>query len=351
MKKILFRITAFLAVLILLWFCRKAIATATTPFVVAIVFFYLLNPLINFLVRRKVNKTIAAVISIFTLILCVLSLVFIVAPKIIGSINSIIDSLPTIIEKFNNTIKMILSGLSSFGLPQSTQDAMYNQITNAGADTLELFTKTGMTFSDMVNTSISVISTFLVSIVIVYYYFTHSSKIKDTFLMIFPTKYRQNVCCLGHDVDITVRGFLQGQLLAALLVGILEYIGLLIVGVENSLVLAIIGGLANMIPYLGPFIGAIPAVVLSMFDNPTKAIWVILVFIIVQQIDNAFISPKIIEKKIGIHPLVSIFAILIGGELLGIFGMFLSVPVTATLLVLGKRITKIMIRQKGAVRN
>jgi len=344
-KALIITVTIVIFVLII-WLFRKTLTAVFTPFILALLFFYLIAPLTGIMQRYGVNIKVAAILCIFLLILFALGLIFIVTPKIMGGIQSIIESLPGIIDKFNITLKSLLSGLSNFGLPPNLQADIYNQITKAGAGTLEVYAKTSLSFSNIISASFNVISTFLVSVIIVYYFLTHSEKIKNSFLILFPTHSRQNVCRLGQDIDLIMKGFLRGQLTAALIVGLLEYIGLTIVGVQNSLVLAIIGGFANMIPYFGPFLGAIPAVLLTVFDHPAKAVWVILVFIIVQQIDNAFISPKIIERRIGLHPLVSISAIIIGGELFGVVGMFFSVPVAAILLVIAKRITNIIINKK-----
>jgi predicted PurR-regulated permease PerM len=131
--------------------------------------------------------------------------------------------------------------------------------------------------------------------------------------------------------------FIQGQLLTAIIVGVLETIGLFLVRVKYPLVLGVIGGIAEIIPYFGPVIGAVPAVAIALIESPIKAMWAVLVYVVVQQLENAYISPKIIEGRLGLHPVATIMVILAGGKFFGVAGMLLAVPVTAILRVLIKR--------------
>jgi len=137
--------------------------------------------------------------------------------------------------------------------------------------------------------------------------------------------------------------FIQGQLLTALIIGIMETVALAIIGVKYSPILGFIGGISNIIPYFGPFIGAIPSVAVALIDSPVKAFWTVVAFLVIQQIDNAFISPKIIEGRLGLHPITTILAVLAGGEFFGIIGMLVAVPVTAVLKVILKRLIEAIV--------
>ncbi len=131
--------------------------------------------------------------------------------------------------------------------------------------------------------------------------------------------------------------------MTALIVSTMEVIGLFIIKVKYPIILGIVGGIANIIPYFGPIIGAVPAVAVALIQSPVKALWTIIVFTIVQQIDNAFISPKIIEGRLGLHPVTTILAVLAGGEFLGITGMLVAVPIVAILKVIAKRLVEAIV--------
>ncbi|NLB77703.1 MAG: AI-2E family transporter, partial [Clostridiaceae bacterium] len=161
-------------------------------------------------------------------------------------------------------------------------------------------------------------------------------------LLLLPRRWRAGTIDLGKKISRILAGFIQGQLMTALIVGVLETMGLILVGMKYPLVLGMIGGLANIIPYFGPYIGAIPALAIALTISPLKAVWVAAVYIVVQQIDNSFISPKIIEGRLGLHPVATIFAVLVGGEFFGIIGMLLAVPVMAILRVFVNKFVEII---------
>jgi len=128
--------------------------------------------------------------------------------------------------------------------------------------------------------------------------------------------------------------FIRGHLLVASMVGVLTSLGLALVGVKFYLLLGIIAGIADLIPYFGPIIGAIPAVGLALLNSSQQALYVLLVMVVVQQVENNLLSPKILGDSVGLHPVVVIFVLLAGGHLFGILGMLLAVPLTAILRIL-----------------
>jgi predicted PurR-regulated permease PerM len=175
------------------------------------------------------------------------------------------------------------------------------------------------------------------SLIIAYYFIKDSKSFRDGFLSLVPRKWRNGLVNTGREINQILSNFIQGQLLTALIVGILEALGLLLINSKYPFILGLIGGIANIIPYFGPFLGCLPAVALALIESPIKALWTIVIFALVQQIDNAFISPKIIEGKLGLHPLTTILAVLIGGEFFGIIGMLVAVPIFAIIKVILKR--------------
>ena len=128
--------------------------------------------------------------------------------------------------------------------------------------------------------------------------------------------------------------WLRGQLILCLVIFILTYIGLLILGVKYALIIAVIAGLTEFIPYLGPVLGAIPAVFIAFTQSPTLALFTAILYIIIQQIENNFLVPKIMQKAVGLNPIVSIVAIMIGFSVGGVVGALLSIPVATAGTVL-----------------
>jgi len=119
--------------------------------------------------------------------------------------------------------------------------------------------------------------------------------------------------------------------------------GLILLRVKYPVILGVIGGITNVIPYFGPIIGAIPSVAVALLESPLKALWTIILFTVVQQIDNVIITPKIVEGRVGLHPVATILAVLIGGEFFGIIGMLVAVPVAAMLKIIITRIIEALV--------
>ncbi len=147
------------------------------------------------------------------------------------------------------------------------------------------------------------------------------------------------------EINDIISKFIRGQLLDGLIVGLISSIGLSIIGLDFAILIGITAGIANVIPYVGPLIGCIPAIIVGILSpNPIMALWAVLLLLAVQQLDSAVISPKIVGDSMGLHPIFVIMAIIIGGNLAGILGMLLSVPVAGIIkLFLMKVVTK---RQK-----
>lgn len=149
-----------------------------------------------------------------------------------------------------------------------------------------------------------------------------------------PLSKRSELLQLWEEIDEVLINFIIGNLTVALLVGSCTAFGLAMIGMDFPLLLGIITGITNIIPYFGPVIGGIPAVLLALLKSQKLAFYVIIVIVVVQQLESNFISPKVLGKSVGLHPLIVIFILLAGGELGGIVGMLIAVPLTAVLKII-----------------
>ena len=131
------------------------------------------------------------------------------------------------------------------------------------------------------------------------------------------------------DMDDALSSYIQGQLIVSLCVGVLAYIGYVVIGLEYALVLGLFAMATNVIPFIGPWIGTFPALIVGILASPFQALLVIIVVVIVQQIESNFISPLVMGKKLNMHPLTIIFVLLIGGQFAGLLGLLLAVPTYA----------------------
>ena len=175
------------------------------------------------------------------------------------------------------------------------------------------------------------------AILVITFYLTISKNGFRQFLeFIVPSKYHTNLLRMFSMSQKKVGLWFRGQLLLCSIIGILSFIGLLILGVQYALVLGLIAGISEIIPFVGPILGAIPAVVLAFIQSPIKALLVIILYIVIQQFENHIIVPNLMNRVIGLNPIVVIVTILIGGKLAGIIGAIVAVPVATVIVMLAK---------------
>ena len=166
---------------------------------------------------------------------------------------------------------------------------------------------------------------------ILFYMLKDGHKLPSKAVQILPTTYRHEGLKIFQDLNETLSAYIQGQLIVCLSVGLGCFIGYSIIGLDYALVLGIVVAITNIIPYVGPFIGAAPAVVIALLESPAKALLAAIVVLIVQQIDGNFLSPLIIGKRLNTHPLTIILLLIGAGSFGGILGMIFAVPTYAVL--------------------
>jgi len=345
-RKLMFYIVITLILILLAVFFityKNKLSRIVTPFLLSIPVVYIVKPLAARLVELKipVGLSILAVYLAFLIILAVICVFFI--PALAVNIRELMETIPGIITKYETAVAKIFRDIKLGSLTEDIKNVIYTEMASSSIyfhNYFAEFLENGI--STLIDIA-KVILDLVIAMVISYYVIKDSEKLRDYALSLLPRNWRNGFANIGREINQVLKCFIQGQLLTALIVGILETIGLLIVDVKYPLALGLIGGLANIIPYFGPFIGAVPALAFALTISPLKAVWTLLVFLVVQQIDNNFISPKIIESKLGIHPVATIFAVLLGGELFGIPGMFLAVPVMAILRIIFNKLIETIV--------
>jgi len=319
---------------------RNKIGRILNPLFIACVIAYLVNPLSKKLQRKKIPCSISIILVYLFIISSFAAIVIFIIPELINSTKELIITIPDIVSNYQDKINNIFSNIRSSKWSPDIKDAIFNEINttaiiiqNSAVNTLKSAT------SRLIN-SLKIIVDFALALVIAFYFIKDSQYFKALVMSLVPKKWRKNAIQIGRDINLVLSSFIQGQLLTALIVGTMEFTGLLLIKVKYSMVLGIIGGIAEIIPYFGPVIGAIPAVAVALVDSPIKALWTVLLFVAVQQIENGLISPRIIQGKIGLHPVATLIAVLAGGEFLGIIGMIISVPLVAIVKAIFKRIVE-----------
>ena len=215
---------------------------------------------------------------------------------------------------------------------------MFNSFSNAITNILDNVQKSALDSLRSVVVKLYGLVTSTLKIVLVlifsFYFSIGKEKYLKSFKKSIPNKYREDVNYLAVRINTSLQQFIRGRLLLALFVGFLTMIYLLILRVDFAIVIGMITCIADIIPYIGPFLGFVPAVLFAFMDAPLKALWVSILFIIIQWAENNILAPKLIGDSTGLNPLAVLISIIIGGGIFGIWGMVVSVPLVSIILIL-----------------
>lgn len=334
-------ITVVLVLIGLAWlvYANSAkILTVLTPFIMGLVIAYLLNPLVKMLEARKVPRGIAIALIglVFLIIISVLLSLFI--PLLYSNIVDLISNIPGYTKYYENVASWLQTKVNYSNMPVQVKDIIVSETKNSLAYIEGILLAVLKNSLSAANGIFSFFLNLLLAVFLAYYFLKDLDLFKMQIEKLIPRKWRGGVGVTAGEINVIISKYIQGQLVIVAIVAVMETIGLALCGVKYFVILGLIGGLANLIPYFGPFIGAAPAVAIAFLDSPTKALFALLVFVIVQQIDNSIISPKIMSDSIGLHPVTIIFAILFFGTFFGIWGLLIAIPITAIIKVIGKKV-------------
>lgn len=301
------------------------------PVLYAAIIAVLLNPLVNRLTRYRINRILAIFMAVILLLLIFGGLVYFVVDQSMR----FTDSLPVLQQKINILVEQFAQWVSrTFNVSAHKVNTWIvdteNKQLNASAAIL------GRTLI----TATNVLKLFFLIPVYVFMFLFYKPLLLDFISRLFRKESHETVSEVLYETKGLIQSYLVGLLLEAAIVASLNATGLLLLGIDYAILIAIIGALFNIIPYIGGIIAVIlPIVITYTTKSPSYVIWVVALYMSVQFIDNHYIMPRIVASKVRINALVSIMVVFIGGAIWGVAGMFLSVPLTAILKVIFDRIT------------
>ena len=322
--------------------------TLFAPILIAGFLYYLLNPLVNLLMKMGV-KRLAAIALIFILLIGMIVLIFMsIIPNLVEQLVSLARNIPGFISNMQTWLQELANNATRFPLFKELDVDKYISNLDVSAGSIIQQSLTGVT--NGLGSVIGKITTIVLLLVtvpfILFYMLKDGEKLVPNIERLFPEKQRENIKGLLQQLNKTLSDYISGQAIECLFVGTFTFLGYLLIGVDYAFLFGVIAGLTNLIPYLGPYLGLAPALIYTFFDSPTRALLCIVVVIIVQQIDGNVIYPNVIGKSLNIHPLTIILILLVAGNLSGILGVFLGVPVYAILRTLVVFVVKIVKQSK-----
>jgi len=330
-------LAAAIAVLLaLLWLLKSAL----TPLAVAFVFAYLLDPLIDWFEARKIPRPVA--ISVFFALSGGIALVtlFFLVPKLYQEIGSLAERLPGYFDSALAAISPRLESWFGITIPSSFREGLDSLRSGGISLPLESLRKLIERTVHSVTGRLGSLIALLVVPVIAYYALVEFDRIKSWFLELVPVQYQQPVQSKMAMINDLVSGFIRGQLIVALLIGILYAIGFSIIGIDMAIGIGMIAGMLGIIPYVGSAVALALATGLCVlkFGVELHLFLVIGWYAIVQTLEGLVLTPRIVGRSVGIHPVAVIVGLLIGGDLLGFLGLIVAVPITAIIQVFVKEL-------------
>lgn len=306
----------------------KYIGAVAFPFIAAGLLFYLTRPLLRILMKYKIPRLIAILLVFITLIGVGYVFTIFVIPIAQDQYTRFVENIPAMMRGAEDVINYVQDNQSII------PDEVYNTIDNI-IDNMQTYIEGFMAF---LFSFISQLIGFVFVLVLVPFFLFFMLKDGEKFVpfvtQIFEAKKASNLRNLLRKIDHTLSAYIQGQLLVSLSIGVMLFIGYLIIDLNYALSLALFGMIMCVVPFIGPFIAVLPALIVGVFEDPMNVVWIALIMVIAQQIEGNFISPNIMGHVLRIHPLTIITVILAAGSIAGFVGILLAVPFYAVVKVI-----------------
>ncbi|GGF78832.1 UPF0118 membrane protein YrrI [Paenibacillus albidus] len=310
------------------------------PFLAAMIISYVLNPVVSLLSRRKMPRSIA-VLLIYAVFLTAIAVIAInLIPMFIEQLEELNEHLPEMTLHAQGLMRHMNSRL----IPPGVEMGMNNWFFQ-----LEDRLAKGIShFLDHIGTTIGLLFNAFIVPFLVFYILKDFDVFERTVVSCLPRSKRKSIVRLLKDIDEALGNYIRGQFLVCLIIGVLAYIGYALIGMPYALLFASVVAVFNIIPYMGPFLGAAPAIIMASTLSLRLVLLVAVVNTLCQIVESNIISPQVVGRKLHLHPLLIIFALLVGGEVAGMLGLILAVPLFAAAKVVLQHFMTYYIKRKPA---
>ncbi|HLR51370.1 MAG TPA: AI-2E family transporter [Candidatus Avamphibacillus sp.] len=308
--------------------------TILAPVILAFIAYYLLNPIIDLLEKFKIRRVWGIVIIALIITGILTGLILATAPIIERQIEDLIESFPRYLSQMGDNIQSWLEHSILGPYYDEGYQWVVQNLSDLPSKIGEYLGGAIEGFRNIASTLTNAIVALITFPIILFFLLKDGVKFKKYVLNLFPPKFRHDVDQILKNIDNQVGSYIQGQIIVALCIGILLYIGYLIIGLDYAIVLAIVAAVTSVVPYLGPMIAISPAIIIAIVTGPFMLVKLAIVWGAVQFLEGNFISPNVMGKTMQIHPLTIIIVLLVAGNLFGLFGVILGIPGYAIFKVL-----------------
>ncbi|NCC81486.1 MAG: AI-2E family transporter [Clostridia bacterium] len=327
----------WLLMILLIVFIGEKVSFVFYPFIVffqivflplsfAVVFYYIIVPLINWLEKKKVKRVWGTVGFFLSVILILIVSMLLLGSSFADQIVKLTDYLPFLTDYLQESFEK----MKESPLFERFQDSDFVAVERLS----EYLSVAVNAFLDRVGSDVSSLISFVSNTIVgiilfpifLFYLLVDVRELNKKVVSFIPAKYMEKGEKIITEIDAGLNAFIKGRVLVCLFLAIISFIGYTFIGLEAPLVLATIVFFTNFIPYLGPLLGALPALVIALISSFSMFVKVLILVIVIQQVEGIFISPQVMSKKLSIHPVVVIVAVILGGHFAGILGVLFAVP-------------------------
>ncbi len=313
--KSIIRVILVLMALYVLIIIKDIVAILFMSIVLAAAF----DPWVDWLQKRHIPRSVS-IIAIYVIMVGILSLaVVLIIPPIAEQIGQLAQNLPNYYSKIAGSF----SKLTTSEIQSTFPSALETLSANLGQTTRSVFSTVTGVFGGIIS--------FFVVLVIVFYITVEEDMLKKTVNFFVPPENKAYISGLIDRMQKKLGMWLRGQLSLCIIIGLMTWIGLTMFGIKYALILAIVAGVLEVIPFAGPMLASIPAILVGLSDSIWKAVIIGIMYFVIQQIENHMVVPLVMQKAVGLNPIIVIVAVMIGVKIGGFVGALLAVPVAAAL--------------------
>lgn len=336
------------------------IVSTLQPFIIGFVIAYLLNFILSFYEKRvlvfdsvknmkkKGKRGIAILLTYITAFIILYLFTKFVLPQVVDSIAGLVNDVPTYVTNVTKLIEEISAKINLESEYVGLAMDKWNDFVNY---TISIITNLLPVLGETVRVILSSIWNIILGIIISIYLLIDKENFcalsKKITYAIFSNEHANVAVELAHRTNDTFGKFLSGKIIDSAIIGVLTFIILTVFKMPYTILISVIIGITNIIPFFGPFFGAIPSFIIIMFVSPIKALWFLVIIVVIQQLDGNIIGPKILGDSIGISAFWILFSLLVAGKLLGLVGMIIGVPLFAIIYSIIKDIIEAKLNKKG----
>jgi predicted PurR-regulated permease PerM len=338
-SKLIKIIISLSAIIFSLWFLHS-ISNLLAPFLISLVIAYALNPLVQYLSRKKLSRTLASALILLVFLLVTATLVLLLAPPIASQFSDLINSLPGALRDLQTWINVtLIPKLASLGVPT---DDIQDKLSQELPTKLESLINGLLSGLSGVFLGLTLVLTQLVNVILIpflsFYILKDFDSLKSLVLNLFPEKKRADARIIYKKIDGMLGSFIRGQLIVSIIHGIIVYTFLSILGVKYAIFLGALGILLNIIPYFGLLVEITLAVIVSLFsgDPGFQIPLVIIIYLLLNLLETSFIIPKIVGDRIGLHPALLILSLFVFSYFFGFIGMLIALPTMSIIIMFFK---------------